>query len=105
MKLTPQDEQVLKHLESGQHLTPLEALGVYNIFRLGARIWSIKQHFESTGDTRTITTTLVGDMKGKRYARYTLTLAPVVTFEDAMRGTLRPSPNPMADSDHYRFAA
>lgn len=101
MKLTPQDQQVLAHLETGKHLTHLEAFGIYNIFRLGARIWSIKQYFEHTGDRRSIHTELVNDQKGKRYARYSLVAAPPKP-ENAIYG-LRPAPSPLADV--YALAA
>ena len=38
-----QAEEILKALLSGQSLTPLEALQNFGCFRLGARIWDLKQ--------------------------------------------------------------
>lgn len=38
-----QTEQILKHLKGGRSITALEALITYNCFRLGARIWELKQ--------------------------------------------------------------
>lgn len=38
-----QNQKVLRHLQSGQHLTSLEALHRYGIFRLAARIYDLKQ--------------------------------------------------------------
>jgi len=42
LTLTPQAKTVLRHLEKGKTLTPLEALGVYGIYRLAARIMEIR---------------------------------------------------------------
>lgn len=36
-------EQVLAHLKSGKPITPVEALHHYGCFRLGARIYDLKQ--------------------------------------------------------------
>lgn len=38
-----QTDRVLKHLESGKKLTPMQALNRYGCFRLGARIWDLRQ--------------------------------------------------------------
>lgn len=71
--MTPQEHQVLAHLEQHDHITPLEALGVYGIYRLGARIFNIKAHLAEVGDPRKVITTLVRDPSGKKqYARYSL---------------------------------
>lgn len=75
MKLTPQEESILAHLRRGQHITPLEALGVYGVFRLGARIFNIKAYLEQQGTGETIATTRARDGKGKHYARYSLVKA------------------------------
>ena len=37
-----QKEAILRHLQSGQTITPLEALNLYGCFRLGARIWELR---------------------------------------------------------------
>ena len=36
-------EQVLRHLKAGKPITPVEALGKFGCFRLGARIYDLKQ--------------------------------------------------------------
>lgn len=66
LSLTPQARRVLKHLER-RSITPLEALGVYGIFRLAARIWEIREAGFN------VLTTYRTDNKGKQYASYTLT--------------------------------
>jgi hypothetical protein len=38
-----QADQILNHLRSGKHITPLEALNRFGCFRLGARIWDLKK--------------------------------------------------------------
>lgn len=93
MKLTPQDEQVLAHLESGKHLTPLEALGIYNIFRLAARIYSIKAYLAGQHDSRRIVMTRANDAMGKPYARYTLVKpTPAPAFDRTQSVGLNPHP-------------
>ncbi len=38
-----QKTKILWHLKAGKTITPLQALAYFNCFRLGARIWDIKQ--------------------------------------------------------------
>lgn len=38
-----QEEAILKHLQQGNTLTPLEALRLFGCLRLGARIWDLRQ--------------------------------------------------------------
>lgn len=60
-----QTEQIRSHLESGQSITPLEALHEYGCFRLGARIWELKR------DGMAIPSEIVTDPNsGKHCARY-----------------------------------
>lgn len=70
MKLTPQEVDILAHMRGGKSITPLEALGVYGAFRLGARIFNIKAYLAEANTGEAIATTQVSDSKGKRYARY-----------------------------------
>jgi hypothetical protein len=66
LQLTPQARRVLRHLEKNQSITPLEALGVYGIFRLAARVLEIrKQGFDVKTHYKT-------DDNGKQYAAYQL---------------------------------
>ena len=37
-------EEVLKYLQSGKKLTPLDALNLFGCFRLGARICELRQN-------------------------------------------------------------
>ena len=37
-----QKEAILRHLQSGKTITPLEALNLYGCYRLGARIWELR---------------------------------------------------------------
>lgn len=38
-----QADQILNHLRSGKHITPLEALNRFGCFRLCARIYDLKK--------------------------------------------------------------
>ena len=42
METQTQKEAILRHLQSGKTITPLEALNLYGCFRLGARIWDLR---------------------------------------------------------------
>ena len=61
-----QKEKVLRHLRRGETLTPAEALIVYKVPRLAARIHELKQagHF--------ISTQMKTDGEGQHYASYRL---------------------------------
>lgn len=37
-----QNQQILKYLQSGKKITPLEALNKFGCFRLGARIYDLR---------------------------------------------------------------
>lgn len=54
-----------QHLRSGKTITPIEALDLYGCFRLGARIWDLKDQGLD------IATEMVTNGR-KRYARYSL---------------------------------
>lgn len=61
-----QQEQVLTHLKTGQHITPLEAIGLYGVYRLAARIHDLRKAGHG------IVTTVKRDTRGRPYSRYTL---------------------------------
>ena len=65
-QMTPisQEDLIFRHLELGGTITPLEALNLYGCFRLGARIWDLRQKGYN------IQMKLVGDKK--HYAQYKL---------------------------------
>lgn len=69
LSVTPQARKILLHLEKHKTITPLEALGVYGIFRLAARIWELRKI------GKRIETIHMTDENGKPYARYVLTRA------------------------------
>ncbi len=43
MNRVTQAKRILNYLRQGHSLTPLEALDYFQCFRLGARIWELKQ--------------------------------------------------------------
>lgn len=59
-------EHLKRHLKSGRSITPLEALGLYGIFRLAARIKELR---DKGWD---INTDIRNDPNGKIYATYGL---------------------------------
>lgn len=61
-----QAQKVLTHLQNSDHLTPLEALGLYGIYRLAARIHDLR----SAGYR--ISNQVGQDGTGRPYSRYQL---------------------------------
>lgn len=61
-----QSAAILKDLQAGRRLTPLDALKRYGCLRLGARIWDLRH----AGHNITTTMVKVGD--GKMVAEYRL---------------------------------
>lgn len=61
-----QNDALRAHLEAGKSITPLEAFGVYGIFRLAARIRDLRDAGLN------IETRMRADVKGKQYAEYAL---------------------------------
>ena len=61
-----QSQQILSALKNGKHITPLYALTEFKCFRLGARIWDLKQ------DGHDIATTRVETHGGAMVASYSL---------------------------------
>lgn len=61
-----QTAAILAHLKTGRSITPLDALHDFQCFRLGARIYDLKQ------DGYNIVKEMVEVAPGKRVASYTL---------------------------------
>ena len=61
-----QRDTVLHHLRHNPELTPLQAMGVYGIHRLPARIYELKQ------EGYNIAKTTQRDGMGRNYASYSL---------------------------------
>lgn len=65
-----QTKEILKHLEAGNSLTPLEALEKFDCFRLGARCYDLRK------EGYNIQSEIVKNpWNGKRYAKYFLKAA------------------------------
>ncbi len=63
LRLKPQARKVLRHLEKAS-ISPMEAWGVYGIYRLAASIHEIRN------EGFRVFTTMHEDEAGKKYARY-----------------------------------
>jgi len=61
-----QCKSILKHLQCGKSINPIEALNKYGCFRLGARIYDLKQ------EGHQIKKEMVAAENGKKYASYTM---------------------------------
>jgi len=60
-----QTNEILKHMQQGNTITPIEALSLFNCFRLGARIKDLR-------DSGHAITTHKQTENGKTFARYEL---------------------------------
>ena len=58
-----QNAEILRYLKAGKSITPLEALHKWGCFRLGARIWELRQDGYSIAKTW-------DENFGKRWAKY-----------------------------------
>lgn len=65
-KNTSKIDYLKAHLKSGKSITQLEAIGLYSMFRLAARVHELKQQGWN------IVTTLKLDSNGSQYAEYKL---------------------------------
>ena len=65
-KVESQNKQIKAWLESGKSITPLDALNLFGSFRLGARIFDLKNDYGMNIKTEMV------EENGKRYARYSL---------------------------------
>ena len=71
-----QKKKILKHLQEGLSITPMEALREFGCFRLGARISELREDYP-------ILTKMIKVPSGKWVARYRLIkVGSVVEFED-----------------------
>lgn len=66
VKLSPQQQEVLEHLLTHDHLTPLEATFLYRVRQLATVVFYLKEKGFN------IVTTMKTDSTGRRYARYAL---------------------------------
>jgi len=59
-----QNQQILSHLKPGKDITPLQALGLYGVYRLAARINDLRKQDVP------IETVIRTDGQGRTYASY-----------------------------------
>lgn len=62
-----QSQQILNYLQTGNALTALDAIRLFNCLRLGARIYDLRQQGYVINSFM-----ITDDKSGKRYARYSL---------------------------------
>ncbi|MFQ0999757.1 helix-turn-helix domain-containing protein [Gilliamella sp. BG6] len=61
-----QCKNILRHLQSGKTINPLQALNEYCCFRLGARIYDLKKRGHS------INSRMIRAKNGKKYDEYSM---------------------------------
>lgn len=61
-----QSQEILRYLEDGGSLTPIDALVLFSCFRLGARIHELK------AEGHPIRSRIVKSRDGKRWAEYSM---------------------------------
>lgn len=61
-----QNDKIRKHLEAGNTISPLEAFGLWGVYRLAARIFELRKMGLD------IVQVIKGDGNGRTYAEYRL---------------------------------
>ena len=61
-----QNNTLLNHMMTGRSISPLEALGLYGVFRLAARMFELKAMGVDIQKTTKV------DINGKQYAEYSI---------------------------------
>jgi len=82
MERVTQKSKIMSHLQSGQSLTPIDALERYGCFRLAAIIHTLKNDYGMD-----IKTELIKNKYGTKYGKYTL--AKLNEDEDKVRLLLK----------------
>jgi len=79
MKRVTQKSKIMSHLQSGQSITPIDALERYGCFRLAAIIHTLKNDYGMN-----IKTELIKNKYGTKYGKYTLlpTLKPLENLSE-----------------------
>ncbi len=77
-----QAQQILSYLQAGNSITPRDAIQLFGCMRLAARIWDLRQ------DGHNIVSEDETDGLGKTWARYSLSLRPVMVCADDGQGLL-----------------
>ena len=72
MERVTQKSKIMSHLQSGQSITPIDALERYGCFRLAAIIHTLKNDYGMD-----IKTELIKNKYGTKYGKYTMIKTPV----------------------------
>ena len=79
MKKQTQKSKIMKWLEEGNSITPIDALKMFGSFRLAAIIHSIKHQEKEFMEGRELITTMVTNKFGVKYGSYKLKLSNGIT--------------------------
>jgi len=69
-------------MERNDHITAMQAIGVFKIMRLASRIEELRDQLFRVDDTRRIHSETVRDARGTRYVRYRLVRRTHSLFQD-----------------------
>jgi hypothetical protein len=72
MRQESQKSKIMKWLDSGNSITPIEALEMFGCFRLAAIIHSIKHQEKEFMENRELITSMVTNKFGVKYGSYKL---------------------------------
>ena len=79
MRQESQKSKIMKWLDSGNSITPIQALEMFGCFRLAAIIHSIKHQEKEFMEGRELITTMVTNKFGVKYGSYKLKLRNGIT--------------------------
>ena len=79
-KRVTQKSKIKKYLESGNSITPHDALRMFGCFRLASTIHSLRKHYREKGFYR-IETTMIKNEYGVEFAKYYLVNKGAVIIE------------------------
>lgn len=79
MRQESQKSKIMKWLDNGNSITPIQALEMFGCFRLAAIIHSIKHQEKEFMEGRELITTMVTNKFGVKYGSYKLKLSNGIT--------------------------
>jgi len=89
MRQESQKSKIMKWLDDGNSITPIQALEMFGCFRLAAIIHSIKHQEKEYMEGRELITTMVTNKFGVKYVSYKLKSKKIVTQRNIKERNLK----------------
>jgi|TARA_R100000030_G_C3251002_1_gene122993 hypothetical protein len=89
MRQESQKSKIMKWLDDGNSITPIQALEMFGCFRLAAIIHSIKHQEKEYMEGRELITTMVTNKFGVKYGSYKLKSKKIVTQRNIKERNLK----------------